>query len=88
MHTDLFQNAPKSSFMACAFSSQTQNTTFWKKLRFISNQMGFLYLPFQNVLFQLKKLKQTGTKYVNNLIFLRGLVSKLTLKPNLNIRKK
>ena len=28
----------------CAFSSQTQNATFSKKLRFIPNQMGFLYL--------------------------------------------
>ena len=57
MHIDFFQNAPQSSFMACAFSSQTQNATFWKKLRSIPNQMGFLYLPFSKRAFWVEKVE-------------------------------
>ena len=34
----------RASFCECAFSSRTQNATFSKKLLFIPNQTGFLYL--------------------------------------------
>ena len=43
----------------CAFSSQTQNATFSKKLRFIPKQ-AFCICFLQNRLFELGKLKQTG----------------------------
>ena len=34
----------RAPFSLCVFSSQTQNATFSKKLHFIPNQTGFLYL--------------------------------------------
>ena len=65
----------KAPFCECAFSIQIQNATFSKKLRFISNQMGFLYLLSSKWAFGVEKA-ETNRHLVTYLILITQLFAK------------
>ena len=65
----------KAPFCECAFSVQIRNATFSKKLRFISNQTGFLYFFSSKWAFGVEKA-ETNRHLVTYLILITQLIAK------------